>query len=116
MTKEEKQVKESAPEGRQSASGAAGEAPEEKGPGHVPPLNFSSFILSLSSSVLINLGVIENPVTNKMEREPEIAKQTIELIELLREKTKGNLTEEESRLLDDILRELRLQYCEVAGK
>ncbi|MFQ5442780.1 MAG: DUF1844 domain-containing protein [Thermodesulfobacteriota bacterium] len=116
MTEEEKKVKGPGPDGREGAPGAAGEEPKEKGPVPFPALNFSSFILSLSSSVLINLGVIENPVTKKTEREPETAKQTIELIELLKEKTKGNLTEDESRLLDDILRELRLQYCKATGK
>ncbi len=113
---EEKKVKEPAPEGPRGSSGDGGGEPKEKSTFSFPPLNFSSFILSLSSSVLINLGVIENPVTKKTEKEPEAAKQTIELIELLKEKTKGNLTEEELRLLDDILRELRLQYCEATGK
>lgn len=113
---EEKKVKEQGPEGRQGGAKAEGKETMEKGPGPFPPLNFSSFILSLSSSVLISLGVIENPVTKEMEREPETAKQTIELIELLKEKTRGNLTEDESRLLDDILRELRLQYCKATGK
>lgn len=77
------------------------------------PLDFPTFILSLSTSALINLGVFENPVTKTMEKEPQIAKQTIDLIDLLRQKTKNNLTEEEERLMDNVLHELRLLYCKV---
>ncbi|MBI5886992.1 MAG: DUF1844 domain-containing protein [Deltaproteobacteria bacterium] len=84
-------------------------------PKELPPLDFTTFILSLSSSVLMNLGVVENPVTNKMEKEPALAKQTIELIELLKDKTKGNLSEDEGRLLDEVLHELHLWYVKAAG-
>lgn len=80
----------------------------------LPPLDFTTFVLSLSSSVLMNLGVVENPVTKKTEKEPAVAKQTIDLLDLLREKTKGNLTESESKLLDDVLHELRLWYVKSA--
>lgn len=76
----------------------------------LPPLDFSTFILSLSSSVLMNLGVIENPMTKKTEKEPAVARQTIDLIALLKEKTKGNLTEEEGKLLEDVLHELQIWY------
>lgn len=74
------------------------------------PLDFSTFILSLSTSVLMNLGLVENPVTGKTEKEPAVARQTIELITLLKEKTRGNLTDEETKLMDNVLHELRLWY------
>jgi hypothetical protein len=99
----------------------AGDAPAKEGvqPGGagtpLPALDFSTFIFSLSSSVLMNLGVVENPVTKKKEKEPAVAKQTIELITLLKEKTTGNLTEQEAKLLDDILHELHLWYVKVVG-
>jgi hypothetical protein len=76
----------------------------------LPPLDFSTFILSLSTSVLMNLGLVENPVTGKTEKEPAVARQTIELITLLKEKTKGNLSDEEGKLMDNVLHELRLWY------
>lgn len=82
--------------------------------GEPPQLDFTSFILSLSTSVLMNLGVIENPMTKMKEREPLVARQTIDLITLLKEKTKGNLTEEEARLVDDVLHELHLWYVKEA--
>jgi len=77
----------------------------------LPELDFSTFILSLSSSVLINLGLLENPVTQKSEKDIAVAKQTIDLIVLLKDKTSGNLTESESKLIEDLLTELQLQYC-----
>lgn len=84
-------------------------------PTQLPQLDFTTFILSLSSSVLMSLGVVENPVTGKLEKEPALARQTIELIDLLKVKTKGNLTEEEAQLLDDVLHELHLWYVKAAG-
>lgn len=90
----------------------AGENQEGK---DLPPLDFSTFILSLSTSVLMNLGLVENPVTGKTEKEPAVARQTIDLITLLKEKTKGNLTEDETRLVDDVLHELRLWYVKVTS-
>lgn len=79
----------------------------------LPPLDFSTFILSLSTSVVMHLGLVENPVTKKTEKEPAVAKQTIDLIALLKEKTKGNLTDEETKLVEDVLHELRVWYCKV---
>ena len=81
----------------------------------LPPLDFSTFILSLSSSVLMNLGLVENPMTGKTEKEPAVARQTIDLLTLLKEKTSGNLSEEESKLLDNVLHELRLWYVKVTS-
>lgn len=106
---EESNTKNTAP----GIEGEGGEKPGERG--EFPPLDFSTFILSLSSSVLMNLGVIENPMTGKKEKEPAVAKQTIELINLLKDKTKGNLTEEESKLVDEVLTELKLWYVRVVG-
>lgn len=81
----------------------------------LPPLDFSTFILSLSTSVLMNLGLVENPVTGKTEKEPAVARQTIDLITLLKEKTRGNLSDEETKLVDDVLHELRLWYVKVTS-
>lgn len=90
----------------------AGNAPPAAGE-PLPPLDFSTFVLSLSTSVLMNLGLVENPVTNKTEKELPMAAQTIDLLALLQEKTKGNLTKEEAKLLEDVLHELRVWYCKV---
>ncbi len=78
--------------------------------GVLPPLDFTSFILSLSTSALMHLGVIENPVTKKTEKELPVARQTIDIIELLKDKTTGNLSEDETQLMVNVLRELRMLY------
>ncbi|MFQ5736174.1 MAG: DUF1844 domain-containing protein [Thermodesulfobacteriota bacterium] len=98
--------------GTEGAEGAEG---AEKTPGELLPLDFTTFILSLSTSVLMNLGVVENPVTKKTEKELPVAKQTIDLLTLLKEKTQGNLTEDETGLLDNVLHELRMLYVKAAG-
>lgn len=76
----------------------------------LPEINFTSFILSLGTSALIQLGEMEDPFTKKQSKNLPIAKQTIDLIGMLREKTKGNLTSEEGNFLDNVLFDLRMRY------
>jgi hypothetical protein len=71
---------------------------------------FSTFILSLSTSALVHLGELPDPITNKKEVKLQLAKQTISVIEMLKEKTKGNLTPDEESLLDNVLCDVRLKY------
>lgn len=80
------------------------------------PVNFSSFILSLATSALIHLGQEANPATGERSVELPSARQVIDLISLLEEKTKGNLTQEEDSLLRQILFTLRLKFVEVEKK
>ncbi|MBI3803802.1 MAG: DUF1844 domain-containing protein [Nitrospirae bacterium] len=80
------------------------------------PVNFSSFILSLATSALIHLGQEANPATGERSVELPSARQVIDLISLLEEKTKGNLTKEEESLLSQILFTLRMKYVEVEKK
>ena len=75
-------------------------------------INFPTFVLSLSTQALMHLGEIPNPLTGKMDKEVEVAKQTIDIISLLQEKTRGNLDQEEEKLLDEILFNLRMKYVE----
>ena len=116
MTTEEK-----TPEGAEGGEGPGADTQGAAGPGDapdepfkLPPLDFSTFILSLSSSALMSLGMVENPVTKEKEKDPAVAKQTIDLISLLKEKTKGNLSEGETKLMDDVLHELRIWYVKEA--
>lgn len=75
-----------------------------------PEIDFSNFVISLSSSVLFHFGEIPDPVTGKPERNMSAAKQTIDILGMLQEKTKGNLNEDEKKLVDGILFELRIRY------
>lgn len=94
--------------------GAARE--DRRPPRELPPVNFSTFVISLSSSALIHLGLAEDPVTGKIDRDLALARQTIDILGMLQEKTRGNLSEEESRLLESILFDLRIRFVEEAGK
>jgi hypothetical protein len=81
----------------------------------LPEINFANFLLSLSTSALIQLGEIPDPVTKQPVKELTLAKQTIDLIGMLQEKTKGNLTPEEEKMLEYILYDLRMRYVKAAG-
>jgi hypothetical protein len=71
---------------------------------------FSTFILSLSTSALVHLGELPDPITSKKEINLQLAEQTISIIEMLKEKTKGNRTTDEDELIDNVLYEVRLKY------
>ena len=76
----------------------------------LPQIDFSTFIFSLNSSVFVLFGAVEDPVTGKKVKNLPVAKQTIDILGMLEEKTKGNLTSEEENLLKNILHDLRLMY------
>ena len=97
-----------APEG---ASGGEGAPATEAG---LPPIDFSTFVLSLSTSALVHLGDVPGP-DGKADKNLPLARQTIDILAMLKEKTEGNLTAEESRTLDNLLYDLRLRYVKVAG-
>jgi len=80
----------------------------------LPHLDFSTFVLSLSHSALINLGEAPHPETGKAAVSLPMARQTIDLIGMLEEKTKGNLTGDEERLLGQILFDLRMRFVELS--
>jgi hypothetical protein len=92
----------------------ADESPE--GHGHdadsLPTIDFATFILSLSHSALMHLGEAPHPETNQVEANLSLAKQDIDLLGVLEEKTKGNLTGDEERLLAQVLFDLRMRYVE----
>ena len=82
----------------------------------LPEINFSSFVLSLSSSALLHFGQIPDPLTKKTERNLPMAKQTIDILGILKEKTKNNLTNDEEQLLDGLLYDLRMRFVEESKK
>jgi hypothetical protein len=78
----------------------------------LPKIDFSTFVLSLIGSAYVHLGDAPTP-EGQAERNIELAKQDIDLLGILQEKTKGNLTGEEERLLDQALYDLRMRFVEV---
>jgi len=77
-------------------------------------LNFSTFILSLTTSALVCLGELPDPIAKEKAMNLPLAQQTISIIEILKEKTKGNLTEDEENLLGTVLYDLRMKYVQSA--
>ena len=80
----------------------------------LPEINFSSFLLSLSTSALMHLGEVPDPISNKIDKNLPLAKQNIDLLGMLREKTRGNLTPDEEKLMDHLLADLRWRYIREA--
>jgi len=76
----------------------------------LPEVNFNALIFSLSSSAFFNLGEIADPQTGERHKDLPLAKHSIDIIAMLRDKTKGNLNDEEQKFLDNILADLRLRY------
>jgi len=82
----------------------------------LPKIDFSTFVLSLSTSALVHMGRAPDPQTGSVaEKNLAAARETIDLLEMLQAKTLGNLDAEEARLLESMLYELRMQFVE-AGR
>ncbi len=81
----------------------------------LPEINFATFIFSLNSSALVHLGVIEDPASGQKRKSLSLAKQTIDILGMMEEKTRGNLDEDEEKLLKNILHDLRLMYVREQG-
>ncbi len=75
-------------------------------------ITFSDFIVSLAQGAYVQLGIVEDPFTKEKKEDLDAASSTIDLLDLLKQKTKGNLTKEEEALLDEILYDLRVKYLE----
>jgi hypothetical protein len=85
-------------------------APETSSHGGAPPMDFSSFVLSLATTGMVHLGEIVDPAIGQKRENLDGAKQLIEILSLLKEKTQGNLAAEEAQLLEGLLHELRLSF------
>lgn len=116
------EVRKDAPEENQEATervtpsgaqaGPAGDASHEA----LPEINFSTFVIGLSTQALMNLGEIANPLTGKVEMDVPVAKQMIDILGMLKDKTRGNLNASENQLMEDILFDLRMKYVEAVRK
>lgn len=81
----------------------------------LPTIDFSTFIMSLNASALVHLGVIDDPTTGKKVKNLPLGKQTVDMLRMLQEKTQGNLTDEEAKLLQGILYDLKIAYVRQKG-
>ena len=110
---DQKPEKESAKEETKAQEPASAEKQDAEA--QLPEINFPTFIISLNASALVNLGAIEDPASGKKVKDLPIAKQTIDILSMLEEKTRGNLTEEEEQILKNILYDLRIIYVKEKG-
>ena len=81
----------------------------------LPSVNFTTFILSLSTSALLHFGEIPDPISNETRKDLVMAKHTIDMISMLKEKTAGNLEEDEDKLITSVLSDLKMKYVKEAG-
>lgn len=95
---------------------ASGESSPGAQPTALPEIDYSTFVISLSTQALMHLGEIANPVTGKVDADVPAAKQVIDLLGMLREKTRGNLNNNEDSLMENILFDLRMKYVEAVKK
>ncbi|MFH1812013.1 MAG: DUF1844 domain-containing protein [Pseudomonadota bacterium] len=88
---------------------------DEKESESLPPLiDFAAFIQSLAQQALMHLGVLPLPETGERQRDLGLARQTIDILNMMHEKTRGNLTADEKRLFEAILHDLRLVFVQVS--
>lgn len=92
------------------------ESERAEGPQALAPLDFSTFIMSLGSSAMVNLGQIPPPGGIQPQVDLDAAKQMIDILGILEEKTRGNLDESEAKLLRSLLYDLRVHYVDVQHK
>ncbi len=90
--------------------------PPPHGSGPMPAMDFSTFLISLSTSALFHLGLVpEEEGQAPPPADLPMAKQTIDILEMLQEKTAGNVSDEEKHLLESLLYELRMRFVEAQG-
>ncbi len=93
------------------------EAPDRgRGPRRIPPASFSTLVSSLAMQVMMSLGGMQDPQTKRPVVDLALAKHHIDTLAMLEEKTKGNITEEEKKLLDEALYQVRMQYVQIAQR
>ena len=107
---------ETPPPPKQEAPATAEQPPtpatEAATPQDLPPVDFAAFVMMLTNNVMVFLGQVPNPLTQQPQVDLAQAKQTIDTIMMLREKTRGNLTTEEERFLQELLPQLQMAYVQ----
>lgn len=83
---------------------------DQAGAGVLPEVTFSTFVLSLASSALVQLGEVPDPETGEKRHDAALARNTIDVLSMLEDKTSNGLTPEEKHLLRDVLYELRMKF------
>ena len=99
-----------------AAGAAAGHEGAEPAERELPPASFTTLISSIVTQIYFALGGIEDPQTGRRYMDPTLAKHHIDTLAVLEEKTKGNLSDDEKKLLDHALYETRMQYVQICER
>jgi hypothetical protein len=96
-------------------SDASNESPSKDAPKEAPKMggmeaNFSTLVLSIGSSAAMALGLAPNPMTNKTEKDLNLARFNIDLLRMLRDKTRGNLSADEQKFIESIVTDLQMKF------
>ncbi|MEM6504088.1 MAG: DUF1844 domain-containing protein [Planctomycetota bacterium] len=89
--------------------------PTQAGPGQIPPADFTTLVSSIATQALFSLGAMPDPQTGQRYANLDVARHHIDSLSVLEDKTKGNLTDEESKMLATTLYELRQSYVQIAN-
>ncbi|MBY0371497.1 DUF1844 domain-containing protein [bacterium] len=79
-------------------------------------VDFSTFVFSLATGAFIQMGLAPDPLTGKTEKHLDLARQNIDILLLLKEKTRGNLSPDETKLIESLAAETQLRFVEVSAK
>ncbi len=82
----------------------------------IPEASFSNLILMLATGVYASLGLVPDPLTKEMKKDFKIARSTIDLLDVLKEKTKGNLTKEEEGFFLNVISDLKMKFAQINKK
>ena len=93
----------------EQAAGSEADAPTTSA------VNFETFVLSMGANALVHLGEVPHPETGDCTQQLTLARQTIDILGILSDKTKGNLTDQEARVLQATLYDLRMRFIEGCG-
>ncbi len=92
---------------------AVGEPPSDAAPRQA---SFVQFLSGMAAQTLVHLGAMENPLTGQVGVDLPNARYSIDILAIFKDKTQGNLNEEEAKYLDAVLRDLRVRYVQIAGE
>ncbi|BEQ16419.1 DUF1844 domain-containing protein [Desulfoferula mesophila] len=109
-----------APQASAEPAAPQDEAPADQGPmaggrHQLPPVDFSGLIISLAQATMMHLGQIPGPDGQPIPPQFDLARHTIDTIAMLQKKTEGNLDPEEKKLIDEVVKELRMAFVHLAG-
>jgi hypothetical protein len=77
------------------------------------PALFSNFVMSLASATLVELGLVPDPLTQEKRKNLDHAKQNIDILSMIKQKTVGNLSSDETRLIESVLTDLKIQFSKI---